>query len=535
MDQKKEGISHPLLTTLLMIAVTLGLSVIVARQFRPQLECLWPIRTNFRQAPSEDRYTAAPDPGNLPVSRGPSDTIGLDRMLALRRLLESGRFEALNTELASYQNSLEEDPLRESKLFNAYNALAITDPRYEELIHKWIDAFPGHYQPHLVMGKYYYAKGWQSRGTKWRKETPDEQIEAMHRYFSKSEQHLKQALIIHPNLIVAYNTLIGIYNTDGDPESENSIIAKSMELFPYSYQIGSTASWAKQPRWGGSYAEMGRLAKAAEDHADANPRLTLLYGFIYYDQGRVLVRNKKYREAKALFEKALTYGDCPSFYYEIARVSFFDLKDYNAALASINKCIELGPPASDNYLIRARIYFQSEVYTASMENLTSAATIDPWDEDVRQWRQWASKNLLNQGHRLFKTDLHLAIQKYTLSLEFDPANYESCYWKGVANYRLKALDAALSDFISAIDLNPQHFVSYRMIDTVLARNGRWDEIIGYWNLFLEHKPDHAGAYYERSGTYYHKGDLKSALADLEQACRSGSRDACRQYRKVQPR
>ena len=226
MDQKKEGISHPLLTTLLIIAATLGLSIIAARQFRPQLQSLWPIQTDFIHAPTDDRYSAPPDPGNLPVSTGPSDTLGLDRLLALRHLLESERFEALDTELASYQNSLKEDPLRESRIFDAYNALAITDHRHEELIQEWIDAFPGRYQPHLAMGNYYYAKGWQSRGTRWRKETPDGQIEAMHRYFSKSEQHLKQALIIHPNLIVAYNTRIGIYNTDGDRESENSIIAK---------------------------------------------------------------------------------------------------------------------------------------------------------------------------------------------------------------------------------------------------------------------------------------------------------------------
>ena len=68
-----------------------------------------------------------------------------------------------------------------------------------------------------------------------------------------------------------------------------------------------------------------------------------------------------------------------------------------------------------------------------------------------------------------------------------------------------------------------------MVDYLLAREKRWDEILLYWNSFLRTNPANADAFYERSGTYYHQGNLQKAIADLKKACDLGHRQACARY------
>ena len=99
------------------------------------------------------------------------------------------------------------------------------------------------------------------------------------------------------------------------------------------------------------------------------------------------------------------------------------------------------------------------------------------------------------------------------------------------HYYLDKPDKALADFEKSIDHNPRHFESYRMIDDTLLQTKEWDRIISYWNAFLELEPEHAEAYLERSGTYYHKGDFTRSLEDLKQACDFGSKEGCKRYKQ----
>lgn len=68
--------------------------------------------------------------------------------------------------------------------------------------------------------------------------------------------------------MIAYDTLIGIYNGNGEDRLENRVIEKAAELFPYSFLIKASALWAKEPRWGGSYEQMESLAKESEEFSD---------------------------------------------------------------------------------------------------------------------------------------------------------------------------------------------------------------------------------------------------------------------------
>ena len=520
-DKNGSGLKALFLTVLLM-AIIIVTTVMAIKHFGLRFDLL-------RMFSRHKVYEVTQASKNLPISREPTASIDLTQIIELRQMLEDQRFEELNAILEGYQNLFENDQTSEYWVYDAYGAFHVTDPVYERSFKKWIFYSSDKYQPHLAIAQYYYAKGWESRGYKWRKDTTDEQIEEMVSYFLKAEEHVKVALKTNPDLIVGYYILTGIYNALGNDEAEDRIIQKTAKLFPYSFLIKSVSSWAKEPRWGGSYALMEEMAKDAEKYSNTNPKLTALYGFIYYDQGRRFNRNKRYAKAIDLFSKALEFGDHWSFYYERAKTYHFYLKQYDLALEDINRSIELRTALDENFRLRSRIHYANENYMSSIDDLHTAETINPGDPKTKKWRVWAAKNLLHKGHRLFKTDIPAAVEYYNLSLEWDEDNFETYYWRGVASYRLEDFESALADFEIAIKMNPGHFDSYRMIDYIFARDQQWDTIIGYWNAFLEQDPDHAGAYLERSGTHYHNKDFENALNDLNTSCELGNKAACKRY------
>jgi tetratricopeptide (TPR) repeat protein len=405
----------------------------------------------------------------------------------------------------------------------------VPDPDNEAYFKQWRHHSPDAYQPYLAFALYNYERGLKSRGTDWAGETSEAQFKGMRHFFSESLRNIDQALALHPDLLIAYPVLIGIYNCDGEDVLENRTIKHGMALFPSSSLVLFSAMWSKQPRWGGSYSQMEALMKKAEAHIDVNPSLGALYGLIYLDQARTYRNRKKYQEAIDLLNKALSFGGLCIIYGDLARIYGFDLKDYDRALEYVNRSIELRPTKADGYRLRSIICLAREQYDESKADLERAMLINPVDPDIIGWKEKASNIIMHEGHKQFKGDHHGAIEKYTLSLEFDEENVDAYFWRGRAHYDLKAFDAALMDFQSAIAIDPRHFESYRMIDYILARDRQWETIIAYWNDYISLVPDRAEAYYERSGTHYHNKDMERALEDLKQACDLGNKDACKRY------
>ncbi len=455
-----------------------------------------------------------PEPEIKLIPKEEYESIDISDIVELRRMLEQERFEQLNSVLDEYQNLFEKDQTDEYKIYDACGVFGLTLPSYEDLLKKWIDTTPDKYQPYLAIAQFYSAKGWESRGHRFVKDTPEEQFEKMRLFFTKAESNLKHALEINPNLMVAYKTLIGIYNANGDDESENAIIARCMELFPYSFLIKSASSWAKEPRWGGSYNEMDKIAKDAEKYSDKNQKVSILYGEKYSDQGKILKKEKQYKKALELYNMALSFGGHPFFYIKRAKLYLYDLKKYDKALEDINRSIELRPVIFENYLMRSKINLAKSNYTDSIADLHTAETIKPGNSDIQEWKKWAAEKLLSKGFDVSKKDPDKANEYFDLSREFDNDESKIHFWRGMIFANSEQYESAMSEYKAAIEINPRYFKAYRSIDYILMRDRKWDEIISYWDKFLELEPDHAQAYYERSGAHHHNKDVEKSMNDL---------------------
>lgn len=471
---------------------------------------------------------------SLPISRESVQTVSISEILELRQLLHNEKFEKLNDILDDYQKNFEADSADEYRVIDAYIAFEITDPAKEIHFSKWKESTPSHYQPYLASAVYYYRKGWEGRGHQFASETSEEDFEIMRINFSKASENIEKALKINNNLLVAYNTLIGIHNADSNFNNEKEIIKKALTLFPNSYAIRTTCAWASEPRWGGNYTLIEKIARDAEKVSYQNPRLTALYGAIYYDQGIILAADKKYDEAINRFTKAITFGDDGSFYKARARINYHYLKNENQALEDINRAIEIRPTNETYYLLRSKMYFSTKDYDLALYDIKVAEHILPNKKKLENWKEWAGNNLVYSGHQQYKAnDYQGAIYTYDLAIQFNDQNHEAFYRRGMTSYKENDMETAISFFDQAIGINQQHFESFAMMDYLLSREKQFEEIISYWDLFIEMDTENAKAYLSRGRAHYHNRDKESALSDVEIACDLGSSEGCKRLQSMQ--
>jgi len=466
--------------------------------------------------------------GGLKTSEQMVQTITIYDRAKLGELLQNKQFAELNSVLDRYQRFFENDHTNEFRVYDAFLAFRTTSPPYKKLIQLWIESSPDQYQPYLCLAEYYYAKAWEERGTKFAGDTSKEEFQSMHFYMEKAHENLLIALDINPQLMIAYNMLLGMSNATGDTETENEIIAKTTKMFPTSFLIYFTAISAKEPKWGGSYRDMGAIAKQAQKHANTNPMLTTLPGFIDRYKVIPLFSQKKYDQVLELYNKAISYGEYYLFYYDRACLYYYQLEDRDRALEDINKSIELRPLIADNHLLRSKIYVQNGDYEASLADVETIKILKPGYSYLVKMLEWASKTAVYDGYNMIEKDPDRAIELFNISLKYNSANYDSYYFRGVAYSHQKEDELALTDFKQALKINPNHFYSYESICDILAKVGKWKEILGYWNTFILLEPENDHAYFERSKVYSQLNDMVKAADDMKRACDLGNAKACQQ-------
>jgi tetratricopeptide (TPR) repeat protein len=280
---------------------------------------------------------------------------------------------------------------------------------------------------------------------------------------------------------------------------------------------------------------MRAFADEAQVFVGTNPRLKFLHGFSYADQGQMLSYDKRFDQALEAHSQALTYGEYSYFRRERAD-TYYCKKDYPAALDDVARAIALYPQSEENYVLRSKILFEMDRFAEGISDLWTASEIWPYEDSVKKWVRGAAIHLVYKGHQLYKQkDYANALERYNLAEQCDASHAETYYWRGVLFSHQGNLASAERDLENAVQLNPRHFDSYRSLDWVLAKQGKWDAVVEHWNRFLELEPNHAKAYLERGGTFFHEGDLKRAFEDAQKACQLGEQEACARSESLRQR
>ena len=108
--------------------------------------------------------------------------------------------------------------------------------------------------------------------------------------------------------------------------------------------IWVSAIRALQPRWGGSYGAMERLAAEAQKYAAQNPKLVTLKGFPDVERGRVALSDNDPEGAMRFYDQALQEGgDLFNSGYTSRGLLFLRLGSYDDALRDLDRANHLRP------------------------------------------------------------------------------------------------------------------------------------------------------------------------------------------------
>ena len=125
------------------------------------------------------------------------------------------------------------------------------------------------------------------------------------------------------------------------------------------------------------------------------------------------------------------------------------------------------------------------------------------------------------------------IQKYIPKpLPPTPQNAQEFHASAQSLYEQKKYALALNDIKKAIQRSPKTIKHYQLLDTILLVDRDFEQIIEYWKKFIALVPNNATAYMERSGTYYHQGNLQAAINDAKKAADLGHNDAKSWHQKL---
>ena len=170
------------------------------------------------------------------------------------------------------------------------------------------------------------------------------------------------------------------------------------------------------------------------------------------------------------------------------------------------------------------------LYDAENDRLSCNAadgckTFSPFsDEDVKNIH-WVPTLATYPSERLnFQSGLKMAI-------DMPGRTADEHLKRGLLYLKKRQYEEGMKDLNQAREMEPTRIDIYRQIDNVLTERREWDAVISMWTKLISLQPTNGQAYYERGGASFHKGDMPTALKDLEQACKYNYGDSCQRLQR----
>jgi tetratricopeptide (TPR) repeat protein len=273
------------------------------------------------------------------------------------RELSDRKFQALDTQLNSYQKAFEENVLEEGNVSIAFEAFTFTDPALGPILDDWVKSSPNSYSARLARAKYLIARGWQARGDNFANKTSEQQFSEMTQLVGEGVKEAIAAIKLNPKVSIAYASIIEASKASSDTNTMKSAYAAGLKSVPLSLSIRVAVMNALEPRWGGSYEAMSKFATDAQKYAAQNPRLVSLEGFADEDEGEIAASNGDRKGAVLLYNEALAKGGDFAKAYESRAWAYFYLRRYDDALEDLDRSDRLRPQSTSTLELMGYVYF----------------------------------------------------------------------------------------------------------------------------------------------------------------------------------
>jgi tetratricopeptide (TPR) repeat protein len=441
--------------------------------------------------------------------------------VALLNLLRIKRFDLLEQFFEFYQTEFERDFHKERWPVLAAQAFETEEPAVGVLLDEWVERSPKAFAAWHARGAYGYDVAWYMRGHGYAKGTSAARLLTMKAKLVVATADLARAVQLRPKLQAARSLQLLIEKTsDGGGLAARALLDASVLDCPACYGVRMAYLHGLEPSWGGTWQEMAKFAAFASRGVKTNPKLELLRGAEAAERCRLQLVDKKPELAKPFCDEALKHGDSPDVLVNAARVARAEGSNLEA-LQFLERALQLEPQYLEALTFRYALRVEASEFLAAARDLVSMRQLDSADDDTAKQTEWMVKKLNFLGAESAKAgNTEQAAPFFEVGLQLDPDNTELMHRQGAAlRNDLPALRARATE-------RPNDFDLHLSIDHALASQGKFDEVVQLWDVFIKAQPQDPRPYSERGGAKWLAKQRDGALADIQKACDMGLQSAC---------
>jgi len=203
----------------------------------------------------------------------------------------------------------------------------------------------------------------------------------------------------------------------------------------------------------------------------------ILVSGLYADVTQLAIEDYRQKEAKKWFQKAI------------------DASTAQLAIEYYTKAIELNPEYAEAYYKRGTAYYNLKEYDKAIADYNKAMELDP---------KYAEISYNPAIAHCIKNDPERAIEKFTKAVKLNPKDAEAYYRRGCAYADKGDYDQAIKDYTRAIELDPNFAEAYNSRGIAYSKKGDHDRAIKDYTKAIELEHKDSGAHSKCESAYYHK-------------------------------
>ncbi len=253
---------------------------------------------------------------------------------------------------------------------------------------------------------------------------------------------------------------------------------------------------------------LGRTKEAIDDYATALEQLPESRG-ILLNKALAEEELKDYENAENTFNTLLRhYPRYDNGYVGRARM-FMAKGDTIAALADIEKALEINKNNTNAYVMRADVAINSE---RNFEN-----ALADMDEAIKLQPQFAGFFVNRAFLRYNLDDYFGAMADYDYAIQLDPMNLAALFNRGLLRSEVQDNNKAIDDFSQVLQLEPNNYKALYNRALLYKEIGAYENSINDINRVISAYPSFAGAYFLRCEDYRAMGNMSLAEKDYNKS------------------
>ncbi len=189
-------------------------------------------------------------------------------------------------------------------LRNLFGVFAVDTPELQAKLNAWLMQNRSSYAAHLARGIYFRTVGESRRGSKWIKDTPQENIDQMVDYLGQAFTDLQTSLALDDKPIVSYLYLISVGKHVKGREFLTRMYEAALRIDPKNFIVRRAFLQSLRPRWGGSMEAMNAVIQGARDAGLPPSQVSELEGLVEQDLGSQALQQELYAKAIPHFANA---------------------------------------------------------------------------------------------------------------------------------------------------------------------------------------------------------------------------------------